>query len=345
MRRTSRSIEPAKPAAGACRARTQPVRALALALTAACVLLAGARPAGAAATYPDRPIRLVVGFLAGGPTDIPARFIADRLSAQLGQKVYVENKPGAGGMLALNEVLAQPRDGYSLLLCTYFDAMNTLLYKSVSYKLADLAPVALISKYYYLMALANSVPVKTFEEFVGYAKAHPGEILYGTVGAGSTQELIAHELEKTAGIAMTRVPFKGANEINQEMLAGRVHFQVGPPIAIGPFYRSHQFKVLATTSKQRLNSFPDVPTLSELGFALTPYAWLGVCAGAGTPAPILTLLNRDIVSITQSDEYRRFMEKTGSIPASSTPPELARIIGETAAQAAPVIRAFHMQIQ
>ena len=94
-----------------------------------------------------------------------------------------------------------------------------------------------MSKYYYLMALAKSVPVDTFEQFVSYAKAHPGDILYGTVGAGSTQELVAHELEKTVGITMTKVPFKGANEITQEMLAGRVHFQVGPPIAIGPYYQ------------------------------------------------------------------------------------------------------------
>src|ERR1700761_265695 len=186
------------------------------AVLAGALVLANAIPASAAEPYPTHPIRLVVGFPAGGPTDIPARFIADRLSAQLGQKVYVENKPGAGGMIALNDVLAQPRDGYTLQFCTYFDAINTLLYKNVSYKLADIAPVALVSKYYYLMGLAKSVPVDTFDQFVSYAKAHPGDILYGTVGAGSSQELVAHELEKTAGIQMTKVPFKGASLITQE---------------------------------------------------------------------------------------------------------------------------------
>jgi tripartite-type tricarboxylate transporter receptor subunit TctC len=308
-------------------------------------LVAGTIAGAAAEPYPTHPIRLVVGFLAGGPTDIPARFIADRLSTQLGQKVYVENKPGAGGMIALNDVLAQPRDGYSLQFCTYFDAINTLLYKNVSYKLSDIAPVALVSKYYYLIALAKSVPVDTFDQFVGYAKAHPGEILYGTVGAGSTQELVAHELEKTAGIQMTKVPFKGANEITQEMLAGRIHFQVGPPIAIGPYYKSGQLKVLATTSPQRLKSFPDVPTLTERGFPLTPYGWLGVCAGTGTPQPIVDLLNRHIVSITQSEEYRQFLEKAGNIPVSSTPEEFGRVLVETVKDAEPTIREFHMQIQ
>ena len=311
----------------------------------AAILTAGIVPAGAADPYPTRPIRLVVGFLAGGPTDIPARFIADRLSSQLGQKMFVENKPGAGGMIALNDVLSQPRDGYTLDLCTYFDAINTLLYKNVSYALSDIAPVTLISKYYYLMAFAKSVPVDTFDEFIRYAKAHSGEILYGTVGAGSTQELVAHELEKTTGITMTKVPFKGSTEITQEMLAGRVHYQVAPPIAIGPFYKSGELKVLAATSPRRLPSFPDVPTLAEQGLTLTPYGWLGVCAGAGTPTSIIDLLNRDIAQIVRSDEYRLFMEKAGNIPVATTPAEFGQVLVDTVNDAAPYIREFHMQIE
>ena len=312
---------------------------------AVALVVASAVAAAAAAPYPNRPIRLMVGFLAGGPTDIPARFIADRLSTQLGQKVFVENKPGAGGMIALNDVLAQPRDGYTLQFCTYFDAINTLLYKNVSYKLADIAPVALVSKYYYLMALSKSVPVDNFDQFISYAKAHPGDILYGTVGAGSSQELVAHQLEKSAGIKMTKVPFKGANAITQEMLAGRIHFQVGPPLALGSFYQSGELKVLASTSPERLKAFPDVPTLTERGFALTPFGWLGVCAGAGTPKAIVELLNRHIVSITKSDEYRDFLEKVGNIPVSATPEEFGRVLVETVDNAAPYIREFHMQME
>jgi tripartite-type tricarboxylate transporter receptor subunit TctC len=313
-------------------------------ITAAMVFSGQAGPA-AAQTYPARPVKLVVGFLAGGPTDIPARFIADRLGTQLGQKVYVENKPGAGGMIALNDVLAQPRDGYSLQLCTYFDAINTLLYKNVSYRLDDIAPVSLISKYYYLMTLAKSVPADTFPEFVRYAKAHPGEILYGTVGAGSTQELVAHELEKAAGIRMTAVPFKGSNQITQEMIAGRIHFQVGPPIAVAPYYKSGDLKVLAVTAPERLKTLPEIPTLTEQGLPLTPFAWLGVCAGAGTPKVVIDVLNRNIVAIVESDEYRTFMEKAGNIPISSTPEEFGRVIVNTVDEAAPTIREFKMQIE
>jgi tripartite-type tricarboxylate transporter receptor subunit TctC len=313
-------------------------------LTAA-VLAAGVAAGIATEPYPTRPIRLLVGFPAGGPTDIPARFIADRLSAQLGQKVFVEDKPGAGGMIALNDMLAQPKDGYNLQLCTYFDAINTLLYKNVSYKLNDIAPITLVSKYYYLIALAKSVPVDTFDQFVAYAKAHPGEILYGTVGAGSTQELVAHGLEKSAGIKMTKVPFKGSTEITQEMLAGRVHFQVGPSLAIAPYYKTGELKVIATTSPERLKSFPEIPTLTERGQALTPFGWLGVCAGAGTPRPIVDLLNQHITSITESDEYRQFLEKVGNIPAATTPEEFAHVFSQTVREATPYVREFHMQIE
>ncbi len=324
---------------------TAPTRSALRWIAAAILLCTGMAAAGAAEPYPNRPIRLVVGFLAGGPTDIPARFLAERLSAKLGQPVVVENKPGAGGMIALNDMLAQPRDGYSLVLCTYFDAINTLLYKNVSYKLADIAPVTLISKYYYLVSLARSVPVASFADFVRYAKAHPGEILYGTVGAGSSQELVSHELEKTTGIRLTKVPFKGSNQITQEMLAGRIQFQVGPPIAIAPFYKSGELKLLGVTSPERLKSLPEIPTLVEQGADLKPYAWLGVCAAAGTPAPIIERLNTSIRSVVDSDDYRDFLEKAGNIPVSTTPEEFATILSETVNDAAPYIREFKMQIE
>ena len=169
--------------------------------------------------------------------------------------------------------------------------------------------------------------------------------MYGQVGAGSSQELVAHELEKSVGIKMTGVPFKGSNQIAQEMVAGRIHFQVGPPIAITSFYQNQQLKVLAVTSPQRLETLPEVPTLTELGFPLTPYAWLGVCAASGTPKPIIELLNRHLVAIIESPEYRTFMEKAGNIPVSSTPEEFGRVLVDTVNDAAPLIREFHMQIE
>ena len=153
-------------------------RVFALGFTA---LTATAAPTAAQDNYPSRPVRLVVGFGAGGPTDIPARFIADKLGTLLGQRVIVENKMGAAGMLATRDVLAQPADGYNLLLCTHFEAINTALYKSPGFKLTELAPVSLIAKYYYGLALANVIPADTIEELMSYAKARPGEVSYATL--------------------------------------------------------------------------------------------------------------------------------------------------------------------
>jgi tripartite-type tricarboxylate transporter receptor subunit TctC len=322
------------------------VRARPKARWIAAALVLGTSLTGAAADdYPTRPIRLVVGFGPGGAADIPARFVAQRLQPRLGQPVVVENKPGGAGMLAINDMLSQPRDGYSLQLCTYFDALNTILRKDASYRLDDIAPVTLIAKYYYLLTLAKSVPTDNFDDFIRYAKAHPGEILYGEVGAGSAQELVAHQLEKTAGIKMIGVPFKGSNELTQEQLAGRIHFQVAPPISVRPFYQSGELKVIATTGLERLKDLPEVPTLIERNVDVTTFGWLGVCAGAGTPKPIIDLLNRNIAAIVHSDEYQAFMEKSGDLAVATTPEEFGRVLIETVDHAKPYIQEFHMQIE
>ena len=200
-------------------------------------LLALSWPALAEDTYPSRPIRLVVGFGAGGPTDIPARYVADKLGTALGQRMIVENKPAAAGMLATRDVLSQPPDGYTLLFCTHFESINTAVYKNPGFKLADLAPISLVAKYYYGIALSNSIPAENFEQFVQYAKAHPGEVTYATIGAGSAQEIMARQLEKIAGISMNRIPFRGGPQVVQEMVAGRVNFYASPTIAVVPQYR------------------------------------------------------------------------------------------------------------
>jgi tripartite-type tricarboxylate transporter receptor subunit TctC len=157
----------------------------------------------------------LVGFTAGGPTDVPARFLADRLSGLLGKPVVVENKPGAGAMLAANEMLSQPRNGYNLLLCTYFDAVNTLLYRSVKYKLSDILGISLIAKYSYAVAVSNAIPAQSFNQLIEYTKEHPDRVNYGHLGVGSTQNLLAKKLEKLTGMKMTAIPYKGSPEAMQ----------------------------------------------------------------------------------------------------------------------------------
>ena len=293
--------------------------------------------------FPGRPIRLVVGFGAGGPTDIPARFIAERLGSRLGQNVVVENKPGAGGMLATRDVLSQPSDGHTLLLCTHFESINTVLYRNPQYVLRDLAPISLIAKYYYGLALANAIPANTFEQFVAYAKTHPGEVGYITIGIGSAQEIMARQLERLAGIAMNRIPYRGGPQVMQDLIAGIVHFYVAPTLAVLPQYESRQLKILAVSSPQRLDVAPEIPTLIEKGIEFVRYGWLGLCARAGTPPPIIELLNRNVLAIVATPEYKALIEKAGSIPIASSPAELAGVLTQTVDEVASTIREFGMQ--
>ena len=310
----------------------------------ALLALAVSAAANAQEAYPTRPIRLVVGFGAGGPTDIPARFVADKLGEALGQRVIVENKPAAAGMVATRDVLAQPRDGYNLLLCTHFESINTAVYKNVQFKLADLAPISLIAKYYYGLALANAVPATDFASFVQYAKAHPGEISYATVGAGSAQEILARQLEKLTGITMNRIPFRGGPQVVQELVAGRVHFYVSPTLGVAPQYQEKLLKILAVSAPERLKNLSEIPTLKEKGVDFVRFGWLGICVGSGTPQPIISLLHRHIVAVVESADYREMTEKAGSIPLSSTPEELAKILAETYEQTSRISREFGLQL-
>src|SRR3989442_14721955 len=191
-------------------------------------------------------------------------------------------------MLATRYVLAQAADGHTLLLCTHFESINPVLYKNISYKPAAIAPISLIAKYYYGLTLSNSVPAESFEQFLQYAKAHPGEVSYATIGAGSAQEILARQLEKLAGITMNKIPFRGGPQVVQELVAGRVHFYVSPTLAVMPQYHSRQVKILAVTSPERLKGGgSEIPTLNEKGMNFVRFGWLGICAGAGTPQPIV----------------------------------------------------------
>ena len=307
------------------------------------VLLGSVATTNAADPYPSKTVRLVVGFGAGGPTDIPARFIADKLGALLGQRVIVENKPGAAGMLATRDVLSQPADGHNLLLCTHFESINTVLYKNVSFKLDDVAPISLITKYYYGLTLSNSVPAETFEQFLQYAKTRPGEVTYATIGAGSAQEILARQLEKLAGISMHKIPFRGGPQVVQELVAGRVHFYVSPTLAVMPQYEAKQVKILAVSGPERLKNAPAIPTLVEKGINFVRFGWLGICAATGTPQPVIDLIGRHINAIVATPEYRTLIEKGGSIPIASTPAELKQVMTQTVDDVAASIREFGMQ--
>jgi tripartite-type tricarboxylate transporter receptor subunit TctC len=311
--------------------------------TAIAALVVSMTPAPAQDAYPNRPVRLVVGFAAGGPTDIPARFIADKLGPMLGQRIVVENKTGAGGMLATREVLAAPRDGYHLLLCTHFESINVSVYRNPQYRLDDLAPISLVSKYYYGITLSNTVPADDLDSFIRYAKSNPGKISYATIGAGSAQDIFGRQLERLTGTSMTAVPYRGGANVLQDLLTGQVQLYVAPTANVMPLANEKKIKMIVTSSPARLKAAPDVPTLREKGIDFVRFGWLGVCAGAGTPEPILQVLNKHLRTIIASAEYRELIEKSGSIPEASTPEELRRVLDQTRVEVDGTVKEFGLQ--
>lgn len=294
--------------------------------------------------YPSRAIKIYVGFTAGGPTDVPVRYVANKLSAAIGQPVIVENKPGAASMLAAREMLSHPRDGYTLLSCTYFDPVNTLLYSHPGYKVSDIAPVTMMARYDYGVVVPPDSAIKSVGDLLKVAKANPGKLNYGHLGVGSTQNLIAKQLESAADISLTGIPYKGAADAVQEIMANRLDLFFGPPIVVMPQVKADRVRMIATTGKQRLSSSPDVPTLMESGVNIDAFGWIGLCTGAGTPAAVVDTLNSKLQPILQSAEYKQLIERSGSMPVSGTPAEMQSVIDATLNGAKPMITKFHLRL-
>jgi len=297
-----------------------------------------------AANYPERPVRIIVGFSAGGPTDVPVRYIANKLSEAIGQPVVVENKPGAASMLAIREMLAQPRDGYTLLSCTYFDPVNTKLFKHAGYKVSDILPITLMAKYDYAITVPSNSPIKSVDDLVKFAKENPGKINYGHLGLGSSQNLLAKQIEAAANVSMTGVPYKGAADALRDIIAGRLDLFFGPPVVVMPQYQGKQLRVIAVSGKNRLSSAPEVPTLMESGIPIDAFGWIGLCTGAGTPQPVADYLNAKLMPILKSKDYQTMIERSGSIPAATTQAETQRVIDESLAGISPMIEKFKLQL-
>ncbi len=313
-------------------------------LTIAAGLLLAGLPAVAQDTWPSRPVRLVVGFPAGGPTDIPARIIAERMRTQLPQPVVVENRTGAGGRIAMDHVLSQPRDGHTLLVCTYIDALNSMS-ASRPYALSELAPISQITRAYYAIVVPKDLPAQDLAAFVALAKARPEGLSFGHVGAASMPNLVARMFEGKAGIRMVEVPYRGTPPVLQDLIAGRLQFFVGPLVNTMPLAQAGQVRVIGMTSPERLSVGPDYPTLVEQGMDLVAYGWLGICGGAGIPRAVVERVNRLVVEAVASPEYRTAVEGTGAGAVSSTPEALAALMAETVTQYGAVIRAHNIPME
>ena len=267
-------------------------RAWGLGLACAGVCLAA--PA-AAADYPSRPIRLVVGFAAGGPTDIFARVMGQHLAQRLGQQVIVENRPGGGGNTATEAVISAAPDGYTVLVVATANAINTSFYRKLPFDfMRDIVPVAGLARISYVMALHPSVPAKTVAEFIAYAKANPGQINFASGGVGSSNHLAGELFKANTGINIVHVPYRGNAAAYADLISGRIQLifaDIGSSLA---HVKSGALRGVAVTSRSPLPSLPGVPTVAETVPGYEASAWYGFGVPKATPREIVEKLNREV---------------------------------------------------
>jgi tripartite-type tricarboxylate transporter receptor subunit TctC len=275
--------------------------------------------------YPTRPIRLVVPQPPGGPTDIVARLVAQKLSERLGQQVIVDNKPGAGANIGTEIVAKAPKDGYTLVVGTVQQIVNPFLFAALPFDpMKDLAPVSLMTKAYIVLVVNPDVPARNVQELLALAKAKPGGLSWASAGNGSTSHLALELLKVQAGIDATHVPYKGTQPALTDVLGGRVPVMFDGVITSLPHIRSGKLRPLAVASLTRSPLLPDVPTMTEAGVPGFEAVGLAtVLAPAGTPQPIIDRLSREIAAILTTPDVRDQLVAMGLEVIASTPAQFA----------------------
>jgi tripartite-type tricarboxylate transporter receptor subunit TctC len=325
-------------------------RRIALALAMGTLALPWLVPAGAAAqaAYPNRSIRLVVGFAAGGPTDVIARIIAQDMSASLGQPVVVENRTGANALIATQFVAREAPDGHTLLLATLSHSVNAILMPHNSYRpIEDFAPVGLVAMLPLIAVTGANTPYRSLQQIIEAAKASPNSISYGSAGNGGSAHLAAALLANLSGTQMTHVPFRGNAPALSEVIAGRVSFMFYPMIGIGEYVAKGQLRPLGVSTAERSPDYPDVPTMREIGYpGFEDYTQgLGVLAPARTPAPVVDKLNAAVRASLARPETGERLRTLGGIAAPSSPAEYGRFLHEDLERWGRVIAAANISAQ
>ena len=288
----------------------------------ACVFAAG--PA-ASQDYPNHVIKMIVPFPPGGPIDTMARIVAHELSTRLGQEVVVDNRPGAGSTLGSKAAAGAEPDGYTLLFGSSGSlAVAPALYAKLHIDPLKLfTPVASVSLLPHVLVVGPSVPAKTVQEFVAYAKANPGKLNYGA-GLGTPPHLLSTLLKAKAGIDVTYIPYKGSAASITDLLAGQTHFTIDGLLGLYPLIKEDKVRALGIARAERWPALPQVPTLVESGFPdFTHDAWTGVVAPAGTPADVVNTLNRAINEGLQSPEMKENLARFSAIAKAGTPQDFA----------------------
>jgi tripartite-type tricarboxylate transporter receptor subunit TctC len=298
-------------------------------------------------TWPTRVVRLVVPFPAGGGADAIARILAVRLSEMWGQQVVIENRGGASGNLAADNVARSAPDGYTLFLAGDFHAVNLFVHPKLSYDpVADFAPVTLVVQYPNAMVVPNVSPARSVKEFIAHARANPGKLSFATPGLGTVPHLAGELFKREAGLEMTTIPYRGAAPAIQDVIAGRVDLffnNIAPLISL---MQQDQLRVLAVTTTRRSPAAPDVPTLAQAGVAgFDVSGWYAFFVPAKTPAAIVKKMHADTVAALAEPAIRGRLEQLGLFVVGSTPKELGQFLKAEMDKWGPVVKEAGISIR
>lgn len=299
-------------------------RAFALSLA-----MALAAPWVAAQTaYPNKPIRLLVAFPPGGTTDVLARLVAQKVSARMGQQMFVENRPSAGGIVGTDQIAKSAPDGYNLLMAPSLHATNLSLYSKLPYDtVKDFAPIALLATSPYVLVVHPGLPATNLRELIAHLKANPGKFNMSASAIGSPQHLAAELFKRSAGVDVTLVPYKGSGAILPDLIAGRVSLAFENQAVVAQHIQSGALRAIAVTSPERSAIFPQVPTVTESGLdQFVVIGWFGILAAANTPPEIVRRLNAEISAVMREPDVRERVAGLGATPMAGPPSALADLL-------------------
>jgi tripartite-type tricarboxylate transporter receptor subunit TctC len=308
----------------------------------ATVALAAAALCGTAhaQTYPSKPVTIVVPFSPGGATDIMARTLAEPLSKRLGQPVIVENKPGAGTMIASEYVAKAAADGHTILLAASSLGIAPSLYSKVNYDpVKDFTPVSLVASVVHVLSVHPSVPAKNVSELIAWIKANPTKANYGSVGAGTSTHLESELFATMAGAKMQHIPYKGSAPALMDLVGGNLPVMFDAYASSGPFIRDNKIRLLAVTTAQRSKLLPDVPTVAESGLpGYEAMPWLGFVAPAGTPAPVVNKFHAELMEVLKESAVQDKFRSLGLEIIGNKPAEFASFIDKDIVKWAKVVK-------
>jgi tripartite-type tricarboxylate transporter receptor subunit TctC len=282
-----------------------------------------------AQAYPSRPVRWIVPFGPAGATDITARLIGQWLSERLGQQFVIENRPGAGGNVGTEAVVRAPADGYTLLFVNTANAISTTLYEKLNFNFVrDIAPIAPIVRFPYIMVVNPSVPPKTLPEFIAYAKANPGKINMASPGIGSTPHVNGELFKVMTGTNMVHVPYRSAAAVMTDLLSGQVQLYFGTTASSLEYVRTGKLRALAVTIERRLDALPDIPTVGDFVPGYEASNWYGIGAPRDTPVEVIEKLNKETNAGLADPKLKARLDDLGGIALTGSPADFGKLIAD-----------------